>query len=117
MKPASSSLREQGCGFGDRSEHRHKPFLVGFGEIAQHMAVHARFLAGMADADAHAAIIGPERRGDGAQAIIARVAAAGFHLQLAGGEIDLVMDDDERCERQFVEAHRCARPNAPLSFM
>ena len=63
------------------------------------MAMHPRFLAGMTDADAHPAIIGTERRGDRAGAIVAGIAAAGLDLELGGGEIDLVMHDDEGRER------------------
>ena len=81
------------------------------------MAVHAALFAGMADADPHAAIIRPQRRGDRTQAVLARIAAAGLHLQLAGGQIDLVMDHDQGRERQLEEAQRRAHRERPLSFM
>ena len=53
--------------------------------------VTAVLLAGMADADPHPAIIRPQRGGDGAQAVLPGIAAAGLHFDLAGGQVDLVM--------------------------
>ena len=53
------------------------------------------FASGMTDADAHAAIIRTERGGDGAQTVVAGVATARLHFDLARGKIDFVMDDDK----------------------
>ena len=48
-----------------------QPFAVGFGEIAEHMAVHHLLDAGMADADAHAAIVLAEMLVERADAVVA----------------------------------------------
>ena len=57
------------------------------------------FLAGMADAKAHPAVIRAQGGGDGAQAVLSRIAAAGLHFQFAGGQIDLVMHHDQGIQR------------------
>src|SRR5581483_9812508 len=49
--------------------------------------------AGMANADAHARVVVADMSRDGAQAVVTGVAAADFHLQLAGREVQLVMED------------------------
>ena len=102
-------LGQQRRGLDHRVHQRLQPVDIVLGEILQHMAGDPRFLAGMADADAHPAIIRPQRRGDGAQAVLPGIAAAGLHFQLAGGQIDLVMHHHQRRQRQLEEAQGRAR--------
>src|SRR5882724_13199100 len=72
------------------------------------------FVAGMTDADAHAAIVRSERRGDRTRTVVSSIAAAALDLQLSGGKGDLVMQHDDRCERQLEELHRRAERAAAL---
>ena len=109
-------LRQQRRGFHHRVHHRLEPVHVVLGEILQHMAGDQRLLAGMADADAHPAIIRAQRGGDGAQAILPGIAAAGLHLQLACRQVDLVMRHHQRASGNLKK--RKAGPTlSPLSFM
>ena len=91
-------LGQQRRGFDHGVQHRHQPIYIALGEILQHMAGDQIFLAGMAHADAHPAVIRSQRGGDGAQAVLPGIAAAGLHFQLAGREIDLVMDHHQRLQ-------------------
>src|SRR5512135_876822 len=96
-------LGEVRRGLRNRRKHRHQPILVGLGEIAEDMAADPMLLAGMPDADAYAAIVGPDRRRDRAGTVVAGISAARLHLELAGGERDLVMDHHHRGQWQLEE--------------
>ena len=66
----------------------------------------------MADADPHPLVAGADMGGDRAQAIMPGVAAADLHPELAGREVELVVDDDDRAEIELREAQSfadCAR--------
>ncbi len=65
-------------------------------------------MTGVADAQTDAAILGPDVLVDRAQAIVARVAAALFDAQLAGGKVQFVVKDDDVLRFQLVIAHRLA---------
>src|SRR5690606_39279532 len=49
-----------------------------------------------------------DMRRDGANAIMARRAAARLHADLSGFEVEFVVEDDDIGRRQLVEAHRLA---------
>ena len=98
---------EQGCRRGHGIQQRLQPLLVGGGEIAQHMAGHQLLVAGMADADPDPAKIpGAQVLGDRAQAVVAGDPATGLDPQLAGREVELVMDHHQVLQGQLVKAHR-----------
>src|SRR5882672_4781887 len=60
----------------------------------------------MADADPDAPVIRPDHRIDRAQAVVAGIAAAALDPDLAGPQIELVMDHHDLARRDLVEAHR-----------
>ena len=62
----------------------------------------------MADADPHPPEIRADMGAHAAQAVVAGDAAAPLRADLAGGQVDLVMQDDDRRRGQAVEAHRRA---------
>ena len=73
---------------GDDVAQRLDPGPFALGEILQHVGFHQILVAGMADADAHAAIVVADMRGDRAQAVVAGIAAAGFHPHFAGRQFE-----------------------------
>ena len=48
---------------------------------------------------------------------MAGIAAAGLHPQLAGRQVELVVEDDDVGERDLEEAQRLADRRGPDSFM
>ena len=76
--------------------------------------LHHILVAGMADADAHAAIIVADMLGDRAQAVMAGNAAADFDPDLAGRKIDLVMEYRDVGKRQLVKMRRFGRRRARI---
>ncbi len=60
---------------------------------------------GMADADAHAAIILAAMRVDRPQPVVAAIAAADLDPHLGLREVDLVVEHGDRRQWQLVEAH------------
>src|SRR5450755_1840068 len=62
----------------------------------------------MADADAHPAIAVADMGIDVTQPVMAAGAAALLHADAAGGEVELVVEDDHAVERDLQEAHRFA---------
>ena len=58
--------------------------------------INQRLVAGMADADPHALKVVADMGADRAQPVMAGIAAADLHSDLAGREIELVVKDDER---------------------
>src|SRR3546814_7993149 len=76
--------------------------------MAEDVIVDPVLVAGVADADAHAAEIGADMRLGRAQAVMPGSAAALLHLDLEGREIELVVEDGDVGGREPVEAHRFA---------
>ena len=74
------------------SHQRLDPGPLVLGEVLEHVMLHHLLDAGMADADAHAAIIVADMRGDRAQPVVAGDAAAGLDPHLGGREVDLVVE-------------------------
>ena len=70
----------------------------------------------MADADAHAAIVVAAMGRDRAQAVMAGIAAADLHAQLAGRQVELVVEDRHVVQRDLEEALRLG-DRAPDRFM
>jgi hypothetical protein len=68
----------------------------------------------MADAEAHPVEIGPDMGLDGAQAVVAGMAAAGLYPELAWRQVKLVVENHDLVGRQTVEAHRFAERPAGL---
>ena len=74
---------------------------LGLGEILKHIVHHRVFVARMADTDAHPLIAIADMGVQTAQAVMATRAAAGFDFDLAGFEIEIVVKDGNRGNRQF----------------
>ena len=91
---------------GDRVEHRIEPGAVCLGEGMQHIAVDQLLMAGMANADAHAPEIGTDGGVDGTDAVMTGSPATALGLNLAGGEVELVIEHDHPLRRQLIELHR-----------
>ena len=87
-----------------------QPFAVGLGEVAEHMAVHHFLDAGVADADAHAAIILADMLVERADAVVAAGAAAGLDPHLAGRQVDLVIEDGQRRRGRACRSAALRRP-------
>ena len=102
------ALGEERRGVGHGVEQRIEPAVFDLGEVVQHVVRHGVLGAGMPDADAHAVIVVAHVRGDGAQAVVAGIAAADLHLQLAGREVDLVVKDVDVLDGDFQEARGIA---------
>ena len=60
----------------------------------------------MTDAHADADKVRSQMVGNVADAVMAAMAAAGFHPDLAQRQVQLVIDHENPGRRQFVEAHR-----------
>ena len=69
------------------------------------MARHPVAIAGVADSDPHPPEVGADMVANAAQPVVAGDPAAALGPHLAGGEIDLVMQDDDGLGRELVEAH------------
>ena len=91
---------------GDDVAQRLDPGPLVLGEIAEHVAVHQLLHAGMADADAHAAVVVADMRGDRAQAVVAGDAAADLHPHLGRRQFDLVVEHHDVAELELVEMRR-----------
>ena len=68
--------------------------------------LHQILVAGMTDADAHAAILVADMRADRAQSVVAGDAAADFDPHLAGRQFDFVVEHRDVAGRHFVELRR-----------
>src|ERR1700734_681129 len=99
---------QQGRGVGDRAADGFDPARLRLGEVAQHVIVDQRLIAGMADPDAHPFIVVADMGGDRAQAVVAGIAAAELDPHFGRREIELVVDDDQRAEVELPEAQRLA---------
>src|SRR5262249_58750082 len=61
----------------------------------------------MSDAEADAPVVGAEMAIDAAQTVMTAGAPTLLHPQLAEGEVDLVMDDDDLLGSELVEVGGC----------
>ncbi len=73
------------------------------GEVVEHVGMHEFLDAGMTDADAHAAIVVADMLRDRAQPVMPGNAAADFHSDLPGRELDLVMEHGDLVDAELVE--------------
>ena len=103
-------------GGGDVVEQRLEPRRVRLGEVVQNVGRDRVLRPRVADADAHARVLVAEVGGERAQAVVAGVAAAGLHLDLARREVELVVKDDDVADVELQEADGIAR-RAADSFM
>src|SRR6185437_5585552 len=82
------------------------------GEVLQDVMLSHVLVAGMADAEAHAAIFVADMRRDRTQAVVAGIAATGFYPQLARRQIEFVVENDDVRFSELVEMrgfrHRAA---------
>src|SRR3546814_12933302 len=104
-----AAARQQRNGIGHRIEQLLQPGLVCLGEVAQHVAVHQVLVAGMADAQAHAPELLADVSRQRADAVVAAGAAALLHADLAGREVDLVVEHDDRSEEHTSELQSLMR--------
>ena len=96
MNAGIVALGQQRRRIGDGVEQRLEPDLLGLVEVGQHMADHPVLVARVADADPHPLELARAQTGVGAaQAVVAGDAAAQLDPDLAGGEVDLVVEDDD----------------------
>src|SRR5271154_2101734 len=102
------ALDQQGRGTGDCAAYGLDPGRLRLGEVAQHVIIDQRLVAGMANADAHPLIVVADMGGDRAQAVMAGVAAADLDPHFGRREIELVVDDDHRIQVELPEAQRLA---------
>src|SRR5262249_10082854 len=82
--------------------------------VAEHMRADPVLVAGMADTDPHAAEFIADMRLGRAQAVMAGGAAAGLHLYLERGEVELVVEDGDVFRLELEEARRLADRAAAL---
>ena len=72
-----------------------EPGRIGLGEIAQHIAMHQRLVAGVADAHPHADEMRSAMGDHGADAVVASRPATKLHPDFAGLEVELVIKHDD----------------------
>ena len=89
----------------DAAQHIIKPVVIGFGKVMQHIVGHQLLAARMAHTKAYARIVRPDVLMDRAQTVMARMPAAHLVFDLAGGEVDLVMQNHDILRVQLVKAH------------
>ncbi len=90
--------------FRDGVEEAGQPVLVGLAEVAEYMAGHAVPVAGMADAEAHAPVVGgAEQPVHAAQAVMSCRAPSPLDAHLARDEVELVMEGGDALGRGFEE--------------
>src|SRR5690242_21542485 len=89
---------QQRRGLRDCVEQWNQPLFVRFRKVVQHVTQNGGG-ARMSDADSNAAVIRAERSADRAQSVMAGVAATRLHANFARREIKLVMDHDNRLDR------------------
>ena len=103
---------------GQRAQQLGQPAVLGIAlvglEVAQHPVQHQVLVAGMADADAHPAIVLADMGVDVAQAVVAAGTAALLHAHPAGREVELVVEHHDAVERDLEEAHGLAHGLARL---
>src|SRR5215218_5443227 len=106
LKAPVLSLGEKGSVVCDDPAQVVDPGPFAFSEITQHMVLHQSLVAGMADAEAYAAILVAAMGRDGAKPVMAGIAAADLHAQLGGRKIELVVEDRHVMQRNFEEVLR-----------
>src|ERR1700683_984114 len=89
--------------FGQNIDERFYPRPLALGEIAKDIVFDQIFVARMTDADAHAAVVVANMLTDRAQAVVTGNAPANFDSDLAGRQLDLVMENGGGRWRQFVK--------------
>src|SRR5580704_2072329 len=92
LKARVLAARQQLGVVGEDGDQRLDPAALAFGEIAQYVMLDHVLVAGMTDADAHAAIVVADVLGDRAQPVVAGNAAADFDPDLGGPQVDLVVE-------------------------
>src|SRR5580700_260279 len=97
------AARDQFGIVGENSDQRLDPAALAFGEIAQHVMLDHVLVAGMTDADAHAAIVVADVLGDRAQSVVTGNATADFDPDLGRPQVDLVVEHRDLIQRQLVE--------------
>ena len=96
MKAASLSMASSGAASATRVQQRLQPGLLDLVEVGQNVAGHPVLVAGMADPDPDPLELARAQTSVGAaQAVVAGNAAADLDAHLAGGEIELVVEDDD----------------------
>ncbi len=89
------TLHQHGGVVGDGVEQRVEPCLVGLGEIAEHMTMHAVLVSRVADAEAQAAIFLAAMGVEGFQAVMATMSATGLDARAAGRQVQLIVNGDD----------------------
>ncbi len=97
------SLRQQLRIVGHDVAQGLDPRPFGLGEVVEHVRVHEVLDARMTDADAHAAIVVADMRGDRAQPVMSGDAAADFHPDFPRREFDLVVENGDAIDAELVE--------------
>ncbi|MND53151.1 hypothetical protein D3C80_441800 [compost metagenome] len=93
---------------GNRVHQRFQPDLVRLGEISQDMSVHQFLVSGVADADAQPAIILAAMGVERFDAVVPAVASGCLEPRSSRWQIEFIVDRDDICRRQLVEAHGLA---------
>ena len=91
-----------------RAEHVGEVVDLVLGVVAQDMAGDPLLVAGVADAQAHAAEIRPQVLVERAQPVVPGGAAALLDLDLERREVELVVEHGQRVHAELVEAQRLA---------
>ena len=112
--PAGDGVQEAGGvaggerrrALGDAAEQVVDPVGVGLGEVAEDVVRDQALVAGVADAEADAGEVGADVGADRADAVVAGGAAAGLDPHPAGGEVELVVEDDGVAGLELVELQR-----------
>ncbi len=98
--------------FGDSDQQGIDPSAVGLGEVLQHVVVHQILVAGVADAEAHPPVVAPDMGIDRAQAVVPAVATTTLDPHLAGGEVEVIVQDDDLVEVELVVSSNLAQSTA-----
>ena len=97
-------MRKMAHGIGHGGEQRIEPLVFLFGKVMQHVVGYRLLDAGVANPDADSLIVVANVGGNRAQAIVAGIAATGFHFQPAGRQVDLVVKHVDVADRDLEEA-------------
>lgn len=87
----------------DDLAQRSHPRPLALGKILQNVIVNPVLIARVTDAKTHATVIVADMRADRAQPIMSGIAATGLDSQLGGGKIELVVEDDDVAQSEFIE--------------
>src|SRR5271166_2169399 len=108
LKTRVLALDQQRRGVRDRAADGFNPAHLRLREIAKNEIVNQRLVAGMADPEANPLVVVADMGGDRAQAIMAGVAAADLDPDLGRGEVEFVVNHNERARVELVEAQSLA---------